>query len=95
MRIGNYGQVNQVYGTNKGKKSDMATTNPYGSIGDEVSFSTIGKDMQVAKSALVKTPDIREDLVSKLKAKIESGNYNVNPDDFAAKLISTYEKNLI
>ena len=48
--------------------------------------------MHIAKMALKDVPDVREDRVAELKAKIQSGNYNVSNESFAEKLLSTYEQ---
>jgi len=90
MRIGTYSMINQIYGTNSTKKSKTASGTSQANFKDEVSFSSMGKDMQVAKSALAKTPDVREDLVSSVKSKIDNGTYDVDVDDFASKLMSAF-----
>ena len=46
--------------------------------------------MQIAKTAVAQASDIREDKVALLKNKIDSGEYSVSPDDFAAKLLEKY-----
>ncbi len=91
MRIGTYNMVNQIYGTKGSKKSNAASGTNYASFKDEVSFSSMGKDMQVAKNALAGVSDVRESKISELKAKVQSGTYNVSPEAFADKLISAYE----
>ena len=91
MRIGTYNMVNQIYGAKSTKKSSSVNGTNYASFKDEVSFSSLGKDMQVAKNALAGVSDVRESKISDLKAKVQSGTYNVSPEDFAKKLISAYE----
>lgn len=91
MRIGTYNMVNQIYGTKGSKKSNATSGTNYASFKDEVSFSSMGKDMQVAKNALAGVSDVRESKISELKAKVQSGTYNVSPEAFADKLISAYE----
>jgi negative regulator of flagellin synthesis FlgM len=52
--------------------------------------------MQVAKNALAKTPDVREDKVNDIKSRLENESYNVDPEAFASKLMSAFaERNLI
>ena len=59
MRIEAYSQVQQVYSNNKvGKAQPTKKTND---IRDTVSFSSIGKDIQVAKQAVSAAPDVREE----------------------------------
>ena len=90
MRIDAYNQVNQLYGVGKSKK--IGNIGNAGSLNgvDQVSFSSIGKDMQIAKTALAKVPDIRQDKVDTLKAAVQSGTYNVSNESFAEKLMSAY-----
>ncbi len=88
MRIDAYSQVQQIYSNSKVSKPQAAKkTND---IRDTVSFSSIGKDIQVAKQAVSNAPDVREDLVAKLKASINEGTYDVSGEDFADKLLAKY-----
>ena len=90
MRIEAYSQVQQIYSNNKVNKTQAAKkTND---IRDTVSFSSIGKDIQVAKQAVSATPDVREDVVASLKAAIKNGTYNVSGESFADKLLAKYEE---
>lgn len=91
MRIGTYNMVNQIYGSKSTKKSSSVSGINSASFKDEVSFSSLGKDMQVAKNALAGVSDVRESKISELKAKVQSGTYNVSPEAFAEKLMSAYE----
>ena len=47
--------------------------------------------MQIAKNALKNVPDIREDKVNELSAKMANGTYQVSPESFADKLIAAFE----
>lgn len=90
MRIEAYSQVQQIYSNSKvGKVQQTQKTND---VRDTVSFSSIGKDIQVAKQAVKAAPDVREDLVASLKAAIKNGTYNVSGEDFADKLLAKYEE---
>ena len=91
MRIGTYNMVNQIYGAKSTKKSSSVGGTNYASFKDEVSFSSMGKDMQVAKNALAGVSDVRESKISELKAKVQSGTYSVSPEAFADKLMSAYK----
>lgn len=90
MRIDAYNQISQIYGVGKSKKTGR--TGDIGSIGtmDQVSFSSIGKDMQIAKAALAKTPDVRKEKVDAIKTAIQNGTYEVSNESFAEKLVSAY-----
>lgn len=89
MRIGTYNMINQIYSTSNTKKSTTANSTGNTDFMDQVFLSSAGKDMQVAKNALAKTPDIREDKVNDIKARLANGTYSVNPEDFAKKLMNS------
>lgn len=95
MRVGSYNQISQVYGSKSAKKSYNLDTISGTSIMDQVSFSTIGKDMQIAKTALSTVPDVREDKVNALKESIANGTYHVSAESFADKLMAAFEDNSI
>ncbi len=88
MRIDAYNQIAQLYGVNKStaaqKSSQAASTR------DEFTLSSVGRDLQIAKTAVAEASDIREDKVALLKNKIDSGEYSVSADDFASKLLEKY-----
>ncbi len=89
MRIEAYSQVQQIYSNNKvGKAQPTKKTND---VRDTVSFSSIGKDIQVAKQAVNAAPDVREDVVASLKAAIKNGTYDVSGEAFADKLLAKME----
>lgn len=91
MRIDAYNQISQIYQT--GNKSRVGMTNRvYGS--DKVEISQFGKDYQIAKQAVADAPDVREDLVASVKARIEAGTYDVSADDLAARLSEKYGTNI-
>lgn len=91
MRIEAYNQVAGLY-----KASKPARTRSNRSVGstDELQISRTGLDYQVAKNAVAKSPDVREDKVALLKAKIDSGEYQVSAGDFASKLLEKYNQYL-
>ena len=89
MRIDTYNAVASLYKMNQPRKAN----NAYGASAyskDEVSISRAGKDFQLAHQAVANASDVREDKVAALKQQIESGNYNVKPEDFASKLLEKY-----
>lgn len=85
MRIEAYSQIQQLYNRTNTKK--VAESKKTGSFKDQFELSTTGKDMQTTKSALANTPDVRMDLVNSIKQQIDSGTYEVDMDDFAAKIL--------
>lgn len=88
MRIDAYNQISNYYNMNTKKVAPKSTVKT--GTTDQVSFSSLGKDMQTAKAALSNTPDVREDKVAEFKAKIASGNYNVSGESFADKILAAY-----
>ena len=66
----------------KPKKTDLKR--------DEVDLSSQAKDYQALTKILSDVPDVREDVVSSIKAGYESGTYSVSPDDVAEKLVSKW-----
>lgn len=90
MRIGTYNMISQLYGANGTKKSTTANSTGYASFKDEVSFSSFGKDMQIAKNALAGVPDTRAALVNDIKTRVDNGTYDVSSEDFAEKLLAAY-----
>lgn len=89
MRIDAYNQVAQLYGVQQTAKTQQG--NKIGAASsDKLSISQTGKDYQIAKAAVSGASDVREDKVARLKAMVDSGEYSVNPDDFASKLLEKY-----
>ena len=93
MRIDAYNQVAQLYGVQSNYKTQK--TSRVSAPKDQVSISQAGCDYQVAKSAVSQASDIREDKVAQLKSMIDSGNYSVEPGDFASKLLEKYNNSLM
>ena len=90
MRIDAYNQISQLYGVGKTRKTGKVGYTGNVNTTDQVSFSSIGKDMQIAKSALANVPDVRQNKVDELKTAIQNGTYNVSNESFAEKLMSAY-----
>ncbi len=90
MRIEAYSQVQQIYSNNKVNKT--AATKKTADVRDTVSFSSIGKDIQVAKQAVSAAPYVREDVVATLKAAIKNGTYDVSGEAFADKLLAKFDE---
>ena len=87
MRIEAYNQIGQIYTAKKTYGTQKTNTV---SRTDQVQISSIGKDIQTVKQAVANTPDIRESITGPVKAKIQSGQYEVSSDDFASKLMAAY-----
>lgn len=87
MRIDAYNKVNQLYQAATVKKT--SGVNKVASS-DSLEISRSGKDYQIAKNALKKVPDVREDKVAQLKTAMASGNYNVSAEELANRLVENY-----
>lgn len=89
MRIDAFNQINQIY-----KTTDTAQVRNVSkaSAGDRLEISQTGRDYQIAKKALETVPDVRQDKIDAVKARIDSGNYDVSADDFANKLLESFRK---
>lgn len=88
MRIEAYNQVAQIYKTGSTASAQKATEP--GKSRDEVQISSLGRDYQIAKQAVAESSDIREEKIAQVAAKVNSGNYSVDMDDFASKLLEKY-----
>ncbi len=89
MRIEAYTQVQKLYDTNKAKKVAVGSSV---NVSDKLQLSSLGKDIQWAKKAVAESSDVREDVVAPIKARIQSGTYEVSADSFADKLIQKFEE---
>jgi flagellar biosynthesis anti-sigma factor FlgM len=58
-----------------------------GSPAATVDFSSQAQQIQSAKAAVDAVPDVREDLVSSLKQRVDSGTYHVNSSDIADMML--------
>ena len=88
MRVETYNQIAALYKTNKTAKTQGIAG--AGTARDEVQISSFGRDYQIAKQAVAEASDIREDRVAQLKESVNSGNYNVDVNDFANRLLQKY-----
>lgn len=88
MRIGALSQVQQLYST---QKKPGVQKKAGAGFADQVQISSMGKDFQIAKTAVANSPDVREELVASLKERIQNGTYKVDGGDFADKLLEAYQ----
>ena len=86
MRIDAFNQVTQLYKTNSTKKTYKASATQ---AADKVEISQMGKDYQIAKSAVAAAPDVRAEKVNAIKQALASGTYNVSMEEVADKLINS------
>lgn len=67
----------------KAKKEQAAAR----SAGDRISFSDEAKLRTEALSAATSTPDVRREKVAAIKARIESGEYEIDTRKIAQKMV--------
>jgi negative regulator of flagellin synthesis FlgM len=72
-------------GRTDGNGHAEATNRPTAASSVEVSGEA--QEIQRVKRLVENTPDVREELVQKLKADIESGTYNVTGEDIADLMV--------
>jgi negative regulator of flagellin synthesis FlgM len=87
MRIDAFNKVSQLYKTNNVKSTAKSNS---ASFSDKLELSQTGKDYQVAKQVVARTPDVRESKVNEIKQRMEAGAYHVNIEDVANKLVEEY-----
>jgi negative regulator of flagellin synthesis FlgM len=87
MRIDAFNKVSQLYKTNNVKSTAKSNGT---SFSDKLELSQTGKDYQVAKQVVARTPDVRESKVNEIKQRMEAGAYHVNIEDIADKLVEEY-----
>jgi len=77
-------QKNDNYAANN---SDKRAVNAAANPEEKVDLSTQAKDIQQAKNALSKVPDVREEKVREIKNQVENGTYNVSGEEIAGKMV--------
>jgi len=87
MRIDAFNKVSELYKTSHVKSTTKAKDS---SFSDSLEISQTGKDYQVAKQIVARTPDIRETKVNDIKQRMEAGAYNINIEDVADKLVDNF-----
>ena len=87
MRIDAYAQVQQLYGN---KKTHKVQRDSKVVFKDQLQISSKGKDIQTAKNTIASLADIREEVVTPLKNKVDAGTYEVSGEQFARKLFEKY-----
>lgn len=55
---------------------------------DRIMLSQQASEIQAAHEALAQTPEVRSEMVEKLKAQVQAGTYRVDPDRIAQSLLT-------
>ncbi|WP_299183699.1 flagellar biosynthesis anti-sigma factor FlgM [uncultured Neptuniibacter sp.] len=75
---------------NSAAKSGSSATSaqPPSSKGDTVKLSTAAQTLQNVETKLANTPDVDSERVEQLRQEIESGNYQINAERVASKMLN-------
>lgn len=90
MKISNFfPQIKTDLKVQKSRESSAVSSTTPSSVldPDRVELSTSSLDVQKMKGILKDTPEVRQDRVQELKAKIDRGEYKVDPYKVADKLL--------
>ncbi len=87
MRIDAYNTIGQMYKTNNVRKTGkQQAAQPT----DTFVISQEAKDYQTARMAVKEAADIRQDVVTDIKKRMDAGTYNVSTDDLADKMMAEF-----
>lgn len=87
----NYGRqlyMREVSEANPAKQGSQAR-GPERPTEDKVTISKDSRDMQIARDAMMNTPDIRTEKVEELRNEVKAGRYAVPADKVADKIIAS------
>ncbi|VFQ43633.1 flagellar biosynthesis anti-sigma factor FlgM [Desulfoluna butyratoxydans] len=88
----NYGRqlyMREVSEANPAKQGTQAGKGPERAAQDRVTLSRDSRDMQIARDAMMNTPDIRTEKVEELRNEVKEGRYAVPADKVADKIIAS------
>lgn len=92
MKVTRVSQILDIYSSNQTRKAERTGKSDRK---DVFSLSKEGKDFQIALNALSQVPEIREEKVQDIKQRIQSGNYNINVQELADKIVeSAFDKKI-
>lgn len=72
---------------NLAANSDKQTSNVAVKTEEKVDLSSQAKDIQLAKNALSKLPDMRDEKVQEIKSQVEKDIYSVSSEKIAGKMV--------
>ena len=83
---------NEIEGVGKQQTSNEPKIEEKNLSGQDtiVNLSTASKEVQTAREIIASEPDVREDKVSELRKRIESGNYTVDNKAVADKIVNSF-----
>jgi len=83
---------NEIEGTREKQSSNEQKVEDKKQSGQDtiVNLSTASKEARTAREIISSEPDVREDKVSELKEKIESGKYIIDHKAVADKMVNSF-----
>ncbi len=88
------GEVSQAAGAKKAEhakeKKATSATELLGNPGVRTDISEKAKEAVKAKGVAVSAPDVREDKIAELKKRIADGNYKIDSNAIADKLVDEH-----
>jgi negative regulator of flagellin synthesis FlgM len=88
MKINEHQSVRNIVNISKNSAAQSSAQKfPPAPPGDRVSLSPQARELMKAQQALANLPDIREDKVAELKARIDEGRYRIDKEGIAEKMI--------
>ena len=87
MRIDAFNKISELYNASNVKNTSKVKGS---SFSDKLEISQTGKDYQMAKQIVARTPDVREAKINEIKQRMEAGSYHIKIEDVAEKLVEKY-----
>jgi len=72
---------------NQAAGAEKPNNNTAGKPEEKVDLSTQAKEIQQARIALSRLPDVREEKVQEIRSQVEKGTYEVNEEKIAGKMV--------
>lgn len=94
MKIDAYNKVAQLYQTNNKTTKIKETKAKAKAEKDKLEISQFGHDINIAKNAVAKVADIREDKIAEIKEKMSQGAYEMSNTELADKLVEKFTNSI-
>jgi negative regulator of flagellin synthesis FlgM len=87
-------KVTQAHQTKKGEKAAEASTSARAAASGDANteISSKGKEFAKAKAVASEAPDVREEKIAALKARIAEGRYKIDADAIADRMVDDHLK---
>ncbi len=92
MKVSNNFRFNNVVNNYNKTVQKTAKASGIKSIQDKIEISDAAREVQIATKAFQELPDVRRELVDRLKVAIKEGNYKPASEDIARKMMSMYNR---